>query len=43
MEENFTEPVSNRSFELSEKAQGFLKEIAKWSCFLFILGFLFIA
>ena len=42
MEENFTELVSNRSFELSEKAQGFLKEIAKWSCFLFILGFVFI-
>ena len=42
MEENFTELVSNRSFELSEKAQVFLKEIAKWSCFLSILGFVFI-
>ncbi|MEZ7506739.1 hypothetical protein [Flavobacterium sp. Arc2] len=39
MEENFTEMVSKKNFELSEESQGFLKEIAKWAYFLSILGF----
>lgn len=39
MEENFTEVVAKRNFELSEEAQGFLKETAKWAYFLSIIGF----
>lgn len=39
MEENFTEVVSKRNFELSEESQGFLKETAKWAYFLSIIGF----
>lgn len=40
MEENFTTIDSKKNFELSEDAQGFLKETAKWGYFLSILGFI---
>jgi uncharacterized oligopeptide transporter (OPT) family protein len=42
MEENFTELNSKRNFELSDEAQGFLKETAKWAYFLSILGFVLV-